>query len=554
MDLEILGSNPTLLAPGSAYLTFRSVRIIAKLRRMQNSEVQRYDSVVHMFLATCERSGDSEALVLDNRRLSYDGYLTAVQALAGELASLGVAGERVATVLPNGLDTCIASFASWMAGAQLVPLNPLYTERELREILVDASPKVLIHAQSSELDFMRLGDGAGVEHNIVAGADQRDFADAKLTDSSNSLALPQPEQLALLQYTGGTTGRAKGVDLSHAAIVANVYQRECALPTAPTGERILCAMPLFHAYGFSMGLLLAVNCAGSLIIRERYHPVDLLAQFAQHRVTLFPGAPTIYNGLVAHEQFAETSFESLHTCYSGSAPLAVDTMERWTAVTGAPIYEGYGQTEAGPILTFNQVARPIKPGTVGEVVIDTQIELVNTETNEPIHSGIGEIRARGPQLMRGYRGLETETAAALRDGWLYTGDLGEFDEDGYLIIRDRLKDMVIVGGYNVYPREIDEVLFLHAAVVDAATVGVPDDYRGEVIHAFVVVAPDLSDTTEELVAQLNRHCEQNLARYKRPVSIVLLDALPKTTVNKTDKNALRQQARQQIAANAAKHT
>lgn len=515
---------------------------------MKNDNAQRHDSVVHMLLATCENSQSAEALVLDDRRLNYGDYLAAVRALADELVSLGVSGERVATVLPNGLDTCIASFATWLAGAQLVPLNPLYTERELTEILIDASPRVLIHPHCDGRDgrdFTRIGQAACVAHRIVTGAGQRDLAAATERNDSTSLPLPSPEQLAVLQYTGGTTGRAKGVDLSHGAIAANVYQRECALPTAPSGERILCAMPMFHAYGFSMGLLLAVDCAGCLIIRERYHPVDLLAQFALHDVTIFPGAPTIYNGLIAHEQFDKTDFGSLHTCYSGSAPLAVDTMERWTAVTGAPIYEGYGQTEAGPILAFNQVGRPIKPGTVGEAVIQTQIELIDIETNAPISSGIGEIRARGPQLMRGYRGLPTETEAALRDGWLYTGDVGEFDEDGYLIIRDRLKDMVIVGGYNVYPREVDEVLFMHEAVLDAAAVGAADAYRGEVIRAYVVVTPDCRDDVEQTLALLNEHCEKNLARYKRPASIELLDALPKTKVNKTDKNALRERARRQ---------
>jgi len=512
------------------------------MREIHNSHARRYESVVHMLHATCERATDRQALVVDDQRLNYAQYLRAVTAFASELKAYNVAGQRVATVLANGVDTCVASFAVWMAGAQLVPLNPLYTERELRDILNDAEPTVLIFDESIEPIFDRLRANTSISHHILTGARHRDLSQIGQPQDSTHFPLPRVDQPALLQYTGGTTGRAKGVNLTHGAIAWNVYQRECALPTADYTERILCVMPLFHAYGFSMGLLLAVDCAGSLIIRKRYQPDDLLAQFAAEDITIFPGAPTIYNGLVSHPQFAATDFSSLNTCYSGSAPLSVDTMERWTAVTDAPIYEGYGQTEAGPILTFNQVGRPIKPGTVGEAVVDTEIALFDSDSSERIKAKgvVGEIRARGPQLMQNYRGLPAETKLALRDGWLHTGDLGEFDDDGYLIIRDRLKDMVIVSGYNVYPREIDEVLFMHSAVLDAATVGAPDSYRGEVIRAWVVVAEDYRQDVNATVEMLTAHCRENLARYKCPVSIEILDTLPKTTVNKTDKTVLRE--------------
>jgi len=519
---------------------------MSETRDTHKNRARRYETVVHMLQETCERAADRQALVVDDKSLSYAQYLQAVTAFATELHAHGVAGRRVATVLANGIDTCIASFATWMAGAQLVPLNPLYSERELRDILSDAAPTVLISDDSTESNIDRLLSCSPIEHHISTGPGRRDLSQATSLAESVRLPLPDAEQLALLQYTGGTTGRAKGVDLTHRAIAWNVYQRECALPTADASERILCVMPLFHAYGFSMGLLLAVDCAGALIIRGRYQPDDVLARFGADEITIFPGAPTIYNGLVAHECFSQTDFSTLHTCYSGSAPLSVDTMSRWSAQTGAPVYEGYGQTEAGPILSFNQVGRPIKPGTVGEALVDTEIGLFDVTSDVRITTTdvVGEIRARGPQLMQGYRGLADETARTLRNGWLHTGDLGAFDEDGYLIIRDRLKDMVIVSGYNVYPREIDEVLFMHPAVMDAAAVGAPDAYRGEVIRAWVVVAEawraDVATTTDALHA----HCRDNLARYKCPVSIEILDQLPKTTVNKTDKTVLRDWAGQ----------
>jgi long-chain acyl-CoA synthetase len=445
-------------------------------------------------------------------------------------------------ILPNGLDICIATYAILAAGAQATPLNPLYTERELAEILADARPKILLCDSAKQELLTGLAQKLAIEHAISVGGERgRCFDQWKDDDLTLTLALPEPDSLAMLQYTGGTTGRAKGVNLSHRATAINVAQREGLLPTGRDDERILCAMPLFHAYALAMGLHLACYCRGSLIIRPRYHPEDLLQTIERERISIFPGSPTIFTGLMNHERFAATDFFTIHTCYSGSAPLSEETLKRWEQALGAPVYEGYGQTEAGPVLTFNPVDGVRKPGSVGIAVAGTEIQIVDSDTGGNILNmgEIGEIRARGPQLMAGYRNLPEETAQALRDGWLYTGDIGELDADGYLYIRDRKKDMVIVGGYNVYPREVDEVLFMHPAVLDAAAVGAADSYRGEVIRAYVVLRQDATADTGEL----HMHCEQNLAKYKRPISIDIVAALPKTTVNKTDKNALREQVR-----------
>ena len=242
---------------------------------------------------------------------------------------------------------------------------------------------------------------------------------------------------------------------------------------------------------------------------------------------------------MAHARFAQTDWSSVRVCYSGSAPLAEETLRRWEAAVGAPIYEGYGQTEAGPILTYNG-PQGSRAGSVGRPVPGTEVEVVDLETGaKPLLAGQrGEIRARGPQIMQGYLARPEATAESLRDGWLYTGDIGEFAEDGFLYIRDRKKDLVIVGGYNVYPREVDEVLYLHADVAQAAAVGWPDSYRGEVIRAFVVLRPDASADEAALLA----HCQANLARYKVPAVIEILDALPCTSANKVDKKALRARA------------
>jgi len=498
-----------------------------------------HPTVVHMLAEAAARRGQAPALVCGGQRLDYDGYVTAVAAFAAELETRGARGARVATLLPNSIDACIAAFAVLAAGAQHVPLNPLYTQRELTQILEDASPAVLVIDEGLLDAGAPAAAAAGVPHRVILGrATRRLDVPAR---RSTIPSMPHPGQLALLQYTGGTTGRPKGVNLTHAAIAVNVSQREGLLPTRPDVERVLCVMPLFHSYAMAMGLFLAAYCRGCLVVLERYQPERLLETIAGERITIFPGSPTLFVGLMAHADFARSDWSSVHTCYSGAAPLAEETLRRWCRVVPAPVYEGYGQTEAGPVLSFNPVGGPIKPGSVGVPVADTVLEVVDVETGTRVLPAgeRGEIRAHGPQLMQGYRNRPEETAQALRDGWLYTGDIGEFDADGYLYVRDRKKDMVIVGGYNVYPREVEEVLCTHPAIAEAAVVGAPDAYRGEILRAYAVLRAGATATAADLLA----HCAANLAKYKVPATLELLAALPKTSVSKTDKQALRARAR-----------
>jgi len=500
-------------------------------------------TVLELLAEAVERAPRQEALVCGERRLTYFEYASCVAGFARELQALGARGERVATLLPNSIEACVAAFAVLAAGAQHVPLNPLYTARELDLILRDAAPRVIVLDSTLANAVAPVARSAGVPHVVAVGAGARlldEWRGARLALGD----LPDPESLALLQYTGGTTGRPKGVNLVHRAIAINVAQREGLLPTGE-GERVLCMMPVSHAYGMAMGLFLAAWCAGTLVLLPRYAPDDVLAAVERERVTIFPGSPTVFTGLLAHPRFAATDWASVHTCYSGASALAEKTLARWREAVGAPVYEGYGQTEAGPVLSFNPAGGPVKPGSVGIAVPLTEIEIVDVETGTRVLAPgeRGEIRARGPQIMQGYRNLPEETAQTLRGGWLYTGDIGELDADGYLFIRDRKKDMLIVGGYNVYPREVEEVLVSHPAVLEAAVVGVADDYRGELPVAYVVLRPGAVAAEDDLVA----HCRANLARYKVPSRIRLLDALPKTSVAKTDKNALRRQAAEEKA-------
>jgi long-chain acyl-CoA synthetase len=443
-----------------------------------------HPTVVHMLAAAAAARPDGAALVCGDRRVTYGEYFSFVNSLARELR-----GERIATLFPNSIEACVAMFGVLASGAQLVPLNPVYTKREIDEIVADAEPAA-----------------------VLSGIDLK---------SGRPIALPNPDSLALLQYTGGTTGKAKGVNLTHRSIATNVAQRETLLATAMDGERILCVMPLFHSYAMAMGLFLAANCRGTLVILERYHPELVLEAIQREKITIFPGSPTLFTGLMSHPRFASTDWSSVHTCFSGSAALPEETLKRWESAVGAPVYEGYGQTEAGPVLTFNSHFGK-KIGSVGKPVPLTEIRIEE-----------GEVLARGPQIMQGYRNRPRETAEALKDGWLHTGDMGEIDAEGFLYIRDRKKDMVIVGGYNVYPREVEEVLISHPAVAEAAVVGGPDPYRGECLHAYVSLRQDISREA------LLEYCKERLAPYKIPSTLEVLDALPKTSVNKLDKLSLK---------------
>ncbi len=495
-----------------------------------------------MLADAAARAGDSTALVFEGRRLSYAEYVRCVGGFAAELVDLGVRGGRAALICGNSIETAVAMFAIHAAGGQAVPVNPIYTARELTHILEDSEPAVVVYDADRADVVEPLVTGLGIRQGIRIGGDGRlldgwrDDAGAHLPDP-----MPGPDDLATLQYTGGTTGLPKGVNISHRQMAVNISQREAVLPTRPDDESVLCVMPLFHVFAVSMCLHLAAYCRGKLVILPRYRPDLVFEAIVSERITRLPAGPTVFIGLMSADGFADTDFSSLRTAYSGSAPLPEETLKAWQAATGCPVLEGYGQTEAGPVLTYIGEGMRIVPGSVGPPLPLTEVEIVDVETGtETLGVGEkGEIRARGPQIMSGYRNRPEETAAALRDGWLYTGDIGEFDADGYLYIRDRKKDMVITGGYNVYPREIDEVLYGHPDVLEAASVGVPDPYRGEVVKAYVALRPGAATTVDDLRA----HCEANLARYKIPAVFEIVPEVAKTAVGKIDKKALREAAR-----------
>lgn len=499
--------------------------------------------MVHALVEAADRSPEHEALVLGEERLNYREYLRCVAGFSQELKTLDLGGCRVAMLMGNSIDICIAMFAIHAAHAEAVPLNPVYTANELLPMLEDAEVSAIVYDEALDDTVHSLADRLGVKHLVAIGENRgrrltawRDRRDLNTLDG-----LPAGEDPATLQFTGGTTGRAKGARINHYSLSVNLSQREAILPTRDDVERMLCIMPLFHCYAVSMCLHAMVYRRGTLVILPRYHPREVIDALVHEKITLFGGSPTIFTGLLNYPGFAETDFSDLYLSSSGSAPLAGHVLNEWERITGTPILEGYGQTEAGPVISFNPLDGVRKPTSVGIPLPETEIQVVDLHTGtEVLEAGQkGEIRITGPQVMQGYRNRPDETAQTLRDGWLYTGDIGEMDEDGYLYIRGRKKEMLIVSGYNVFPREVEEVLHLNPEVKEAAVVAKPDDYRGELPVAFIV-AREQANMNEEA---LKRYCEERLAGYKVPAEFRFLDSLPKTTVGKVDKIQLTEMAR-----------
>jgi long-chain acyl-CoA synthetase len=496
-------------------------------------------TLMHMLSYAAERNPDGEALVIiGGVRLSYSDLMASVLEFSALLRRQGSHRDRVAVALPNSADAVIAILGAMDSGAQVVLLNPFYPARELEPILRDADPLLLVCSRAlneqlggSEAGSMRCSPVI-IDEPFVSLVRRSRFADFA------ALSMPASDDLAILQYTGGTTGGAKGVNLTHHTTALNVTQREALLPTRFAQERFLCMTPLFHAYATATSFFPSIYSGSALVVMPRYDAELALDAVAAERITLFCGAPTIYNGLIAHPRFCEKDYASLVGAYSGAAPLSMATLTEWERVTRVPIAEGYGLTEATAILCFNPMHGRRKPGSVGLPLPGTEIEIVDPEVGNTVlgTSCIGEIRARGPQLMAGYRGRTRETAEIIRGGWLYTGDIGELDADGYLFVRDRKKDMAIVSGYNVFPRELDEVLAAHPDVVEAVAAAVPDTYKGEVMHACVKVRAGSDRSAADLIA----YCSTNLARYKVPAQIHLVEEICKTAAGKIDRKRTRE--------------
>lgn len=522
---------------------------------------------------TAEESPENTAVVFKNVRLNYAELRRRAEVLAHSLRARGVQrGDRVAIMLPNLPQTIVAYYAVLKAGAVAMMVNPLSMEHELRHQIPDAQCKTIIVLDLLWPKISALWDQLGIETAVVTSIpDALGFpldwlARFKLWREKRSVKVPYDgkrvlrykdllrgserhseksilphSDLALLQYTGGTTGVSKGCMISHANLVANVTQIRAILHAVGVKPEVfLGILPYFHVYGLTVCLNFPVSVGATLAPLARFDPKEVLGEVNRLKPTIFPGAPSLYLALMQQKDFASTDWSSLRYCVSGSAPMPVELLRRFKEITGAEIVEGYGLTEASPVTHLNPLNGRRKEGSIGLPFPDTEARVVDMVGGgpEPLSVGKeGELILRGPQVMKGYWNRPDETASTLRNGWLYTGDIAVMDEEGYFFIVDRKKDMILTGGYNVYPREIDEVLYEHPKIKEAVAVGIPHRTRGEAIKAFVVVKEGEELERHEVLAW----CRQKLASYKVPREVEFRTELPKTLVGKVLRRALREE-------------
>ena len=510
----------------------------------------------------------------EGQTLTYAQLGQAVDKFASVLRDLGVGkGTRVGTLLPNLPQNVITYYAALRLGGIMVENNPLYTERELEHQLNDAGVEVLVVMDQmypkikeirNELPKLRevivtnvfdafkgikavLGPMTKKGKSVIAPVPRSEpvkfWKDVMRTAKGGVQQTPvnAKEDLALLQYTGGTTGVSKGVMLTHFNLVANCAQARAWFTDAEPGkEVVLIALPLFHSYGQTVCMNVGIMLAGKLVLEP--NPRDLpavLHTIGRTKPTIFPGVPTLYANLLAHPKLKETDMSSIRLCFSGAAPLPVEVQEQWEKVTGGRLVEGYGLSETSPIATGNPLYGKRKIGTIGLPVPETDIKLVDIDdpSKEVPAPGPGELCIKGPQVMQGYWNRPDETEEVLRDGWLYSGDIAEVDEDGFFKIVDRKKDMIIVGGFNVYPRDVEEILYQNPKVLEAAVIGKPNPRSGETVKAFIVLKPGEKMDNDEI----NKFMRENLTAYKVPKEYEFVADLPKTMVGKVLRRALVEQ-------------
>jgi long-chain acyl-CoA synthetase len=498
-----------------------------------------YPSIIHALAKAAALRPDAPGLVCEQRELTYGEYAQAVAALARRFGAAAVAHQRIAFLVGNSLDACVGLLAGMAARAQVAPLNPAYTEAELEPLLRDVDPKVIVCDAGSADKAATLGRKLGIAQIIQVGPGGI-TAEELLRMPPGDLPLPEQDDLSAMFFTGGTTGVPKGANHTHFSLMAFCYGVAYVWPFPLDQERILNVAPLFHIWGFCFTLLEPIYIRAFMDVMPAYKPALVLEEFQRRKITTFAGGPAaLYLGLRANENFSRTDFSSLKVCLSGGAPCPEELLRSWETATGCILVEGWGMSEGAPI-NSNPLYGIRKIGSVGIAPPGTQVEVVDLETGERVMpvGDRGEIRLKGAQFTKGYRNRPDDNALAIRNGWLYTGDIGYYDSDGYLFLVDRKKEMIIVGGYNVYPREIDELLFKHPAILEAATIGVPDSFSGEAVKAFVVLRPNARLTTEEL----QDYCRQSLVKYKVPTHVAFVEALPRSGVGKINKLELKKRS------------
>jgi long-chain acyl-CoA synthetase len=541
--------------------------------------------VQHFLQHAASEFSDNVAIHFMGKEITYDKLYESALKFAGYLQHLGIVkGDRVSIMLPNTPQAVICYFGILLAGGVVVPTNPLYVERELEHQMKDSGAKIIVCLDILYPRVSKVVPKTQLQHIIVTGI--KDFLPfpknmiypfiqkkqygivVKVQHEGNQHLLTEilkgpalqiksysydvEEDVALLQYTGGTTGFPKGVMLTHKNLVANATMCNAWLyKNEPGKEIVLGIVPFFHVYGMTTVLVLTVMQGNKMVLLPKFDAETTLKTIQKQRPTMFPGAPTIYIGLLNHPKIGQYDLSSINACISGSAPLPLEVQTKFEEISGGKLVEGYGLTESSPVTHGNFLwDRPRIKGSVGVPWPDTDVEIRSVETGEVLPSGeIGEIAIKGPQVMKGYWNRPEETQQTIVDGWLLTGDLGYMDEDGYFYIVDRKKDMIIAGGFNIYPREIEEVIYEHEDVLEVVAAGVPDAYRGETVKAYIVLKEGSTVSEEELDTFVRKH----LAAYKVPRIYEFRSELPKSAVGKILRRILVEEEMQKVDSDKEIH-
>jgi long-chain acyl-CoA synthetase len=496
---------------------------------------------------SARRNPGKVAVILDDMKLRYAEVNGAANKIANGLAGLGVKpGDKVALMLPNTPHFVICYYAILKMGATVVPLNVLFKRHEVEYHLEDSDAVALIVWEGFLAEAAEGFAGAqGCKHLVVAQAPGSTAAlpegalplGGLMADTSPAFDTVQtmPDDTAVILYTSGTTGRPKGAELSHFNMFFNAYISAEKVIGLGEDEVGLAALPLFHSFGQTCVMNTQIYGGGTITLLPRFEPQKALEVMARDGVTVFAGVPTMYFYLLNFPGADQYGLSALRRCVSGGSAMPVEVMRAFNQKYNVTILEGYGLSETSPVASFNQLDRPPKPGSIGRPIWGVEMRCVDSEGRTVPAGELGEIAIRGHNVMKGYYKRPDATAEAIRGGWFYTGDVAYEDEDGYFFIKDRVKDMIIRGGFNVYPREIEEVLYAHPAIAEAAVIGIHDTALGEEIKAVVAFKPGQSATEQEIVA----YCKERLAAYKYPRSVEIRETLPKTATGKILKRELK---------------
>ncbi len=486
------------------------------------------------------RCPERTAIKLEDGAMTFTQLDDASARLAGLLVERGFQpGDRVGVMLPNVPSFPVAYYGILRAGGVVVPMNVLLKEREVAYYLEDSGARLLF-AWAEFGEQARPGaEAAGAE--LVEVSPRETMARIMAAPARPGLAEVADDDTAVILYTSGTTGAPKGAELTHANLYVNARTKLETLIQIAEDDVILGALPLFHSFGQTAAMNAGLMGGACLTLLPRFEPLKCLQIMERDRVSVFLGVPTMYTAMLSVPPDQRPDTSSLRVCISGGASLPVEVLRAFEAQFSVGILEGYGLSETSPVASFNHPDRERKPGSIGTPIRDVRMQVVDADDNELPPGEVGEIVIQGPNVMKGYWRKPEATAEAMRGGWFHSGDLAKMDEDGYFYIVDRKKDMIIRGGYNVYPREVEEVLYEHPAVAEAAVVGIPDDMLGEEVGAAVALKAGAEASPEELQA----YVKERIAAYKYPRHVWLVPELPKGPTGKILKREIRAPAREQ---------